>query len=91
MTEWNIETTRFMNSASNRNRCQTTEVSMERDHIEVNAEVGSGYCREQTSAYIPMEVIVRMMEHAGYVVTRVVCPHCNNSNNQHGIGCPNGE
>lgn len=90
MAEWNFETTRFMNCASNRNRAQTTEVSVERDHIEVRAEVGSGYCREETTAYVPMEVIIRMMEHAGYTVTRAVCAECGNSNNQHGVGCSAG-
>ncbi len=86
-----VETTRFMNSASRSAHGTSAEVYMEPECIEVHAEVGSGYTRESTNVSIPMEVVIRMMEHAGYTVSRVVCPACNNSNNMHGVSCPNGE
>lgn len=83
---WNVETTRFYNAATHGG----VEVCMESDHVQVDVTQGSGYMREQTSAYIPMEVIIRMMEHAGYTVTRQVCAECGNSNSMHGVSCSAG-
>ena len=47
------------------------EVSVELglDMFAVDTEIGSGFMRESTSAHIPVRVIVRLLEDAGYVVT----------------------
>lgn len=64
--EWRMEQGEFYNGAA----CGGCEVVMDREHMQVDVEQGSGYMREHTTAYVPMEVIIRMMEHAGYTVTR---------------------
>jgi hypothetical protein len=65
-----VDCTEFMNSAERRSRGQTTTVTYQHGTFEVQAENGSWYCRESTTVYIPVAVIIRMMEHAGYVITR---------------------
>ena len=67
---YNVDCTEFMNTAARSSRGQETEVTLDNGSFEVRAEVGSGYMRESTNSYIPVAVIIRMMEHAGYVVTR---------------------
>jgi hypothetical protein len=64
ISAWRMEQTSYSNSASR----NSTDVEMDREHFQVDVEQGSGYCREHTTAYIPVEVIVAMMRHAGYVV-----------------------
>jgi hypothetical protein len=65
-----VDCTEFINSAERRSRGQTTTVTYEHGRFEVWTESGTGYCRESTTVYIPGAVIIRMMEHAGYVITR---------------------
>lgn len=50
-----------------------TEVWLDRenpDYLEVMAEQGSGYGRESITTNIPMNLLVELMEHAGYRVTK---------------------
>jgi hypothetical protein len=63
---WTFEQSEFMNFA----REGGVEVCVDNETVQVDVEQGSGYLREHTTAYVPMEVIIRMMEHAGYTVTR---------------------
>jgi hypothetical protein len=83
---WQMEQTRFMNCATRTARCQATEVTMDTTDF----EVCSTYAHESTTAYIPIDVVIQMMEHAGYTVSRTVCPVCGNGAAQHGVGCSEG-
>lgn len=66
---WNLEQTEFCNCA----KLRDTEVWLDRekpDFLEVMAEQGSGYQRESITTNIPIEVLVKLLEHAGYKVTK---------------------
>lgn len=71
-----------MNYATGHN----TEVDVNDTHFIVDCEQGSGYCREKTTAYIPIEVIAEMMRNAGYVcyVRQEVSPSATEENDSCG-------
>jgi hypothetical protein len=64
ISDWRMDQTTYCNSAS-RGR---VDVDLDDTHLEVYAEQGSGYCLESTRSYIPVEVVVAMLRHAGYRV-----------------------
>lgn len=64
ISDWRMDQTTYCNSASR----NSTDVEMDREHFRVDVEQGYGYCREHTTAYIPVEVVVAMLRHAGYRV-----------------------
>lgn len=46
------------------------ELDMDAEGLEVRIEQGSGYMRESCSTYVHMDVLLRMLAQAGYVVTK---------------------
>ena len=60
---------RYYNSATRTTRGQTTELSLDELGLEVSCEIGSGYMRESTKEVVPLDVLVALLERAGYVVT----------------------
>lgn len=47
----------------------SVEVQLDHDGISVDAEQGSGYMRERVTSFVPMSVLLRLLECAGYKVT----------------------
>jgi len=71
--EWQFEQSGFMNRAwvaAEPAWVGSVEVTVEPESVGVEVVQGSGYLREQTNASIPVEVLVRLLEHAGFSVTR---------------------
>lgn len=65
---WTLEQDDFTNVMRHRQ----TEVWLDKDcqSLEVLAAEGSGYYRAAINTFIPMDLLVKMMEHAGYTVTK---------------------
>jgi len=66
---WDSEQDDFTNMLKHGN----TQVWLARekpDYLEVMSEQGSGYGREFITTNIPMELLVKLMEHAGFKVTK---------------------
>lgn len=69
---FNVDCSEFMNTAERTDYAdQTTELTLAEGSLDVHVEgSGSAYSREETRTFIPIEVIIRMLEHAGYTVSR---------------------
>jgi hypothetical protein len=65
---WELEQSEFMNSARSGRR--GVDVCVDNDTVQVDVEQGSGYMREHTTAYIPLDIMIRLLEHAGYTVAK---------------------
>ncbi len=70
MAEWRYEQDEFRNFANFTTPGQEVEIIVDREVVEVQVIRGRGYMREETTAYVPVEVMVRMLEHAGFDVVR---------------------
>lgn len=70
MAEWKLEQTQFRNVAFANTRSGLVEADIEDETLQVDVENGSGYLREHTTAYIPVEVLVKLLTHAGYRVEK---------------------
>lgn len=66
MPEWTYTQDEFMNMAQFNAPGQEVEVIVEREHVEVQVIRGRGYMREETTAYVPVEVLVRTLQHMGW-------------------------
>jgi hypothetical protein len=68
-TSWRMEQHDDCNAASGVVGRVEVELDMLGSRIlEIDVARGSGYGREQVRTYIPVEVIVTMMRHAGYII-----------------------
>ena len=67
---WAVETSEFMNCASRQRRGSSVEVTLDKEDLEVRVDEGSGYLSQTTTAYVPLDILVRMLQHAGYKVER---------------------
>ena len=63
---WRVDLNQFYTHAERRQ----TVVEVDSDSLCVNAEEGSGYMREQITTYVPLPVLFRLLEAAGYSVSR---------------------
>ena len=71
-----MEQSEFRNCATHQPRGGMVEADLDGDTLQIDHEQGSGYCREKTTTYIPVEVLVKLLEHAGYTVEKPhVCVH----------------
>ncbi len=68
---WVVDPGEYMNMASHTTSDSTVEVSID-SYNDICVEVDEGHIfeRQQTNAYIPIDVMIRLLERAGYVVTR---------------------
>jgi predicted metal-dependent hydrolase len=64
--EWVFEQSEFINAVHTARH--NIEVIVDREHVEVVVDEGSGYLSQHTTAYVPIEIMVRLLEHAGYSV-----------------------
>lgn len=58
------------NYVTRSHRGTEVELDMDAEGLEVRIEQGSGYMRESCSTYVHMDVLLRMLAQAGYVVTK---------------------
>lgn len=72
MSDWKIETAYGNYATCTIRRPVFTEIQVEVDdtNVRVETEVGSGYMREQTTAVVPIDVLVELLKGAGFVVSR---------------------
>lgn len=69
--DWKMDCSEFMNGATMSSPGRSVDVNVDPQGIEVRVEEGgSTYERQSTSTYIPMDVIVQMLEHMGFSVKR---------------------
>ena len=66
-TDWEFEQGEFENRASRNG----VELYVDGDSLDIYTSSGSGYLRHDERTYIPIEVIKKLLEHAGYKVTNV--------------------
>ena len=59
-----------MNYVTRETRGGSAEFDMDEEGMEIRIEQGSGYMRESCQTYLHMDILVAMMERAGYTVTR---------------------
>ena len=74
MRGWKFEQTQFLNGVSRHSRGQTVEVAFDDIGLEMQAESGSAYNRSSETVYLPLEVLIALMTHAGYRVDKPA-PH----------------
>ena len=67
---WKIEKGEFLNHASKRTPGKEVEIYIDKEDIEVRVEEGRGYLSQNCTAYVPVEIMIEMLRHAGYVITR---------------------
>jgi hypothetical protein len=67
---WGFSFGEFYNSASRQAPGQTIDVEVEPEGMGIRVDEGRGYCAQTTNAYVPMDVVIRLIERAGYTVTR---------------------
>lgn len=70
MADWKLEQTEYRNVATQKTRSGLVEADFEEPNLQVDVENGSGYLFEHTTAYIPVEVLVKLLTHAGYTVEK---------------------
>lgn len=70
VNDWSVDCGEHYNSAGYNGRGPSIEIDVDNETINVRVDEGSGYMAQQTTCNIPIEVMVRLIEHAGYVVTR---------------------
>lgn len=68
--DWTFDCSEFSNSAHRSRSGETVDIELDKDSLEVAVEVGSGYLGQSTRVYIPLDVLVRMLWHAGYDISR---------------------
>ena len=68
---WRVDTSNEFTNCASHGRCEVDVYEFNgRRTLDVRIEEGSGYESYTATSSIPFEVIVRMMEHAGYSVSR---------------------
>ncbi len=67
---WTSDQSEHLNHYVRLERSGSTDLYMEADSLEVTIINGRGYCREETTSYIPMEVLLSMLQHQGFKVTK---------------------
>ncbi len=70
---WAVDISEWSNSADRQRPGQTVDIDF--DVIDpasfyIRIDEGSGYSSQSCSTFIPIDIVVRMLEHAGYTVTR---------------------
>lgn len=59
-----------MNYVSRSFRGTDSEYDMDEDGLDIRLETGSGYNMQSCQTFLHMDVLIAMMERAGYTVTR---------------------
>lgn len=67
---WTFKQEQFFNEASRSVNGQTTEVTVTEVDVDIVTTVGRGFLAETHSSYVPIEVLIKLLEHVGFSVTR---------------------
>lgn len=66
---WDYDQTGFYNGAT-RGGPIRVGLCLDDGYLEVTLEAGSGYMREEIGTSVPTDVLVKILEHAGFMVTK---------------------
>ena len=70
MADWKMEQTESVNAATYQRRGQTVELVYNCGEIDVDIRQGSGYLEQNCSSSIPLDVVIKMLVHRGYTVSK---------------------